>query len=529
MRLRVFLRLFGSLLKLLAVVMLLPGAVAAYYGETRGVLAFALTSLLTLATGIVLGKLGSDDEMGQKEGFALVALGWLGAALFGALPYLFLGTSPVDSLFESMSGFTTTGSSILTEANSQGYFIINRHLAEQSLATAISLNLSRMISEVLPNGTSYLHHLLNISREETYYGLLFWRSFSQWLGGMGIILLFIAILPRLGVAGRQLYKAEVPGPDKDAITPRVRQTARILWGVYVLMTVAEAGLLFLAGMPLYDALCNTFATMATGGFSPQLASIASYKSATIDGIITLFMFLAGANFVLHYRTIYRDRRGLTRDSEFRFYALIVLISIAIIMLWGGLSGDIFVKFRYAVFQTVSIMTTTGFSTANFDGWTTAAKYVLLTLMFIGACAGSTGGAMKVVRVLLMLKSGYRELFNALHPKAVLTVRLAEEPVRDDVLRSSNIFVALYISIFAAATLLLAVISFGDPRMDIATVASAVATTLGNVGPGFGMVGPAFSFAEIHPLGKMLLIFCMWIGRLEVVTVLVLLLPEFWKK
>ncbi|NPV61532.1 MAG: TrkH family potassium uptake protein [Methanotrichaceae archaeon] len=529
MRFQVFLRLFGSLLKLLAVVMLLPGAVAAYYGETQGVLAFALTSLLTLVTGIALGRLGSDEEMGQKEGFALVALGWLGAALFGALPYLFLGLSPLDSFFESMSGFTTTGSSILTEANSQGYYIINPHLANQSLATAISLNLSRTVAGFLPPGTGFLHNLLIAGPEQTYFGLLFWRSFSQWLGGMGIILLFIAILPRLGVAGRQLYKAEVPGPDKDTITPRIRQTARILWVVYVLLTAIEVGLLFLAGMPLYDAFCNTFATMATGGFSPQLASIASYRSATVDGIITLFMFLAGANFVLHYRTLYRDRRSLIDDTEFRFYALIIIISTAAVMLWGGLSGDLFIKFRYAVFQIVSIITTTGFATADFDSWTTAAKYVLLLLMFIGACAGSTGGAMKVVRVLLMLKSGYRELFNALHPKAVLTVRLAGEPVRDDVLRSSNVFVALYITIFAVATLLLAVISFGDPRMDIATATSAVATTLGNVGPGFGMVGPNFSFADVHPLGKMLLIFCMWIGRLEVITVLVLLLPEFWKK
>jgi trk system potassium uptake protein TrkH len=529
MRFQVFLRLFGSLLKLLAVVMLLPGAVAAYYSETQGVLAFALTSLLTLAMGIVLGKLGSDEEMGQKEGFALVALGWLGAALFGALPYLFLGLSPLDAFFESMSGFTTTGSSILTEANSQGYFIINPHLADQSLATAISINLSRALAEILPAGTGFLHRLLSVGPEQTYFGLLFWRSFSQWLGGMGIILLFIAILPRLGVAGRQLYKAEVPGPDKDTITPRIRQTARILWVVYVLLTVIEIWLLFLAGMPLYDAFCNTFATMATGGFSPQLASIAAYKSVTIDGIITLFMFLAGANFVLHYRTMYRDRRSLIGDTEFRFYTLLVIISTAVVMLWGGISGDLFTKFRYAVFQIVSMITTTGFATADFDGWTTAAKYVLLLLMFVGACAGSTGGAMKVVRVILMLKSGYRELFNALHPKAVLTVRLAGEPVRDDVLRSSNVFVALYIAIFAMATLLLAVISFGDPRIDIVTATSAVATTLGNVGPGFGMVGPSFSFAEVHPLGKMLLIFCMWIGRLEIITVLVLLLPEFWKK
>ncbi len=229
MRFRVFLRLFGSLLKLLAVVLLVPGAVAAYYGETQGVIAFALTSLLTLASGIIFGRLGSDEDMGHKEGFALVAFGWLGAAFFGALPYVFLGTSMVDGLFESMSGFTTTGSSILTEYNAQGYWIINSTLAEEPGA-ALEGGLHNLFS----NST-----LFQPEGEQTYFGLLFWRSFSQWLGGMGIILLFIAILPRLGVAGRQLYRAEVPGPDKDALTPRIRQTARILWWVYVLLTVAE--------------------------------------------------------------------------------------------------------------------------------------------------------------------------------------------------------------------------------------------------------------------------------------------------
>ncbi|HSD57278.1 MAG TPA: TrkH family potassium uptake protein [Methanotrichaceae archaeon] len=520
MRFRVFLRLFGSLLKLLAVVLLVPGAVAAYYGETRGVIAFALTSLLTLASGIVLGRLGSDEEMGHKEGFALVAFGWLGAAFFGALPYIFLGTSMLNGFFESMSSFTTTGASTLTEYNAQGYWIINSTLANQSLASALEGGLNNLFS----NST-----LFQPREDQTYFGLLFWRSFAQWLGGMGIILLFIAILPRLGVAGRQLYRAEVPGPDKDALTPRIRQTARILWWVYVLLTVAEVVLLVVAGMPLYDSLCNTFASMATGGFSPQAASIAAYNSTLIDAIIVLFMFLAGANFALHYRMLYFDRKILIRDPEFRLYTLIILAATAIIVLWGGIEGDIFNKIRLSIFQVVSMMTTTGFATADFDRWTAAAKFTLLLLMFIGACAGSTGGAIKVVRVLLVLKSGYRELFQALHPKAVLSVKLGRVTVRDEILRPSNIFVALYLIIFAVASLLLAIASYGDPRMDITAITSAVATTLGNVGPGFGMVGPMYSFAEVHPLGKIILMLCMWIGRLEVVTALVLLVPEFWKK
>jgi trk system potassium uptake protein TrkH len=519
MKIRVFLGLFASLLKILAVLLLVPGAVAAFYAETGGVIAFAITSLLTLAAGIILGRLSVKEEPGLKEGFALVSLGWLGAAFFGALPYVFLGTSLIDGLFESMSAFTTTGSSILTESNAQGYWIINSTLANSSLAHHLELS----IRSLTANST-----LLQISSspDKTYMGLLFWRSFAQWLGGMGIILLFVAILPRLGVAGRQLYRAEVPGPDKDALTPRIKQTAQLLWVVYILMTVAEVVLLYLAKMPLFDSLCNTFASMATGGFSPQAQSIAAYKSGIIDAIITLFMFLAGANFALHYRMLNTDRKALFKDAEFRFYSLIVLVATAIIILWGGLQGDIIRKIQLAGFQVVSIMTTTGFATTNFDQWTAAAKYTLLLLMIIGACAGSTGGAIKVVRILLMLKSGYRELLHVLHPKAVIALRLGGISVKDEVLRPSNIFVAMYLFIFASASLLLAIISYGDPGM---TILSAVATTLGNVGPGFGMVGPMFSFAEIHPAAKMLLFFCMWIGRLEVVTALVLLVPEFWKK
>jgi trk system potassium uptake protein len=522
MRVRVFLRLFASLSKILAVLLLIPGAVAAYYAETAGVIAFAITSLLTLATGIVLGRLSSSEEPGLKEGFALVSLGWLGAAFFGALPYVFLGISLVDALFESMSAFTTTGSSILTESNAQGYWIINTALANSSLAHQLELSIRGLTAN------STLFQISSIP-DRTYMGLLFWRSFAQWLGGMGIILLFVAILPRLGVAGRQLYRAEVPGPDKDALTPRIKQTARVLWVVYILMTIAEIVLLYLAKMPLFDSFCNTFASMATGGFSPQGQSIMAYKSWIIDSIITLFCFLAGANFALHYRVLNSDRKALFRDPEFKFYTLIVLAATVIIVIWGGLEGDIFRKIQLAGFQVVTIMTTTGFATDNFNQWTAAAKFTLMLLMLIGACAGSTGGSIKVVRILLVLKSAYRELFHSLHPKAVIPLKLGGVSVKDEVLRPSNIFVATYIIIFAVASLLLAIICYDDPQMNIESILSAVATTLGNVGPGFGSVGPTLSFAEIHPAGKMLLFFCMWIGRLEIVTALILLVPEFWKK
>lgn len=281
MKFTVFLSLFASLLRILAVLLLVPGAVAAYYSESTGVIAFAVTSLLTLGTGTILARLSTKEEPGLKEGFALVSIGWLGAAFFGALPYHFLGTSLIDGLFESMSAFTTTGSSILTEYNSQGYWIINASLANASLAHAIEQQISRLTADSTWFQISH-------SADRSYMGLLFWRSFAQWLGGMGIILLFVAILPRLGVAGRQLYRAEVPGPDKDALTPRIVQTARLLWVVYILMTVAEVLLLYLAKMPLFDSLCNTFASMATGSFSPQAMSIAAYNNWVIDAIIAVF-------------------------------------------------------------------------------------------------------------------------------------------------------------------------------------------------------------------------------------------------
>ena len=254
------------------------------------------------------------------------------------------------------------------------------------------------------------------------------------------------------------------------------------------MTFAEIVFLYMAGMPLFDSLCNTFASMATGGFSPQSLSIMAYNNWIIDAIITLFMFLAGANFALHYKVLNSDRKALFADSEFRFYTLIVLTATIIIVLWGGLEGDIFRKIQLAGFQVVTIMTTTGFATADFDQWTAAAKYTLLLLMIIGACAGSTGGAIKVVRILLVLKSAYRELIHSLHPKAVIPLKLGGVPVRDEVLRPSNIFVAMYIIIFALASLILAVIFYDDPRMTIETILSAVATTLGQRWAGIWQCG-----------------------------------------
>jgi len=517
MKTRIFIRILGSFLKLMGVIMLIPGTVAALYGETSGVISFALTSLLSLLTGIAFERIGIEGTISNKEGFAIVSIGWLFAAFFGGLPYLFLGTSITDALFESMSAFTTTGATIFTDSNAQGYWIINAGLANRSIATAIE-----------HTAGPYLYGIARHSHPETYFGLLFWRSFAQWIGGMGIILLFIAILPHLGIAGRQLYKAEVPGPTKDVFTPRVRDTAKILWTVYLIITAMEIILLVAFKMPLYDAVCNTFSTLATGGFSPQANNIAAYKSPIIEWIVLIFMFIAGANFILHYRVLRGDKMALVGDPEFQSYSVIAMLATVMLVLFGGLGGEIPDKIRIAAFQVVSIMTTTGFVTANFNAWSTAAKFTLFVLMFIGACSSSTGGAIKVARIQIMLKYGYLELFRALHPKAIVQLKYNGAPIREEVIYSILSFVNQYVLIFTVAVMMLAANCYmAGVQMDMIDLTSGTAASLGNVGPGLGKL-----FIDYHSLpdfSKMVLFFCMWIGRLEILPVLVLLVPDFWKK
>ncbi len=652
MRIRVFLKVFGTLLKLLGALMLIPAGVSLVYGEIEGVIAFVIPALFTLVIGLVMELLGDEQVLSNKEGFALVAFGWLGAAATGALPYIFLGLSPIDALFESMSGFTTTGATILAEGGRDGLWMINATVASHSLGATLaqmafqngtissavsSANLTASnisaLNNTLVGGQTNLSSILN-GPEDTYRGLLFWRCFTQWLGGMGIIVLFIAILPNLGVAGRQLFKAEVPGPTEEMIRPRIKETAKILWGVYMVLTAAEFLLLMLAKMPAYDAICNTFSTVSTGGFSPRVESIAHYSALDFNGplievVVIVFMFLSGANFALHYRTMYVSRKSLIRDPEFKFYSLLVILSIIIVVLIGGIGNSFLVEgpdpegvelaglyLRTAAFQVVSIITTTGFTIVDYDLWSGPAKLILLMLMFSGACAGSTAGGIKLVRILLTMKYGQRELFQSLHPKAVMAVKLKGSPVKEDVLHSILIFISLYILIFAAATVIFAsvcpiaeegnapeeivcfvsedgeggqkIVCFGSEgwseaeevlgltpkeggnvacfvtpenaakrievdrrplnlseaysrtedivclrsgdcsNIDMVSAASAVATTLGNVGPGFNRFGPTDNYSELPGLGKLVLIVCMWIGRLEILTVLVLLIPDFWK-
>ncbi|MCB0049912.1 MAG: TrkH family potassium uptake protein, partial [Caldilinea sp.] len=413
-------------------------------------------------------------------GFAIVTFGWLLASAFGALPFVFSGAVPsyTDAFFETISGFTTTGATILTDI------------------------------EAVPSG------------------ILFWRSFTHWLGGMGIILLSLAILPFLGVGGMQLFKAEVPGPVADKLTPRVTQTAKILWAVYILLSVAETALLMLGGLSLFDALCQTFGTMATGGFSTKNASIAAFPSPFVQWVIIIFMFLAGANFALHYRFAFRGWKIYRDDREFLVYVTIIGLASALIYVantgvWRNFGEP---AIRDTVFQVVSIQTTTGFITADYEQWPMLSQLVLFLLMFVGGSAGSTGGGIKVLRIYLLLKFVLAEFSRLLHPHAIIPVRVRQQTIPRDVVMNVLGFFVLYILIFAGGTLLIAAMGY-----DVATSFGAVAATLGNVGPGLGEVGAIDNYAHFPPIGKWILSFFMLLGRLELYTVLILFVPAYWRR
>ncbi|HII81103.1 MAG TPA: TrkH family potassium uptake protein [Methanosarcina sp.] len=465
----------GKILILLAFTMLVPLFVAIYYREPLE--PFIASILVTLLAGLLFSRIKSGVEWQQKEALAIVALSWLSAAIFGAIPFLFEEISFLDAVFETMSGFTSTGSSILVDIE--------------------------------------IH-----SRS-----LLFWRSFTAWLGGMGIIVLFVAILPKLGVAGRQLFRAEAPGPTEDKLRPRIRETAKVLWKLYIFISAAEVAALVLAGMSLYDALNHTFTCMACAGFSTYNAGIEAFGSPLIEFILTFFMFLAGANFALYYRAIHnKNINVLLRDEEFRAYTYFLLgfTCLLTLVLYKDMEYSVFNSFRYAVFQITSIMTATGFASIDFNLWKDSAKILVFAVMFIGGCAGSTGGGMKVVRFLLMLKYARRELFKFIHPRLVRPIRFNNKAVPDDILQSILSFIVLYIGVFVFSSIFLTLLG-----VDMISSVTASITTLGNIGPGFNIVGPMANFESIPPLGKIILINNMWVGRLEVYTALVLFTSDFW--
>ena len=477
MKHNIVLNTLGSILLFLGISMIFPLLYALYYHE-KATSAFIISMIITIAVGILLKKLFSPLEpIRIKEGFAIACLGWIVAAAFGALPFMFAGTFTnfIDAYFESMSGFTTTGATVIAAI------------------------------------------------EGNPYSILFWRDFIQWLGGMGIIVLVVAILPTLGVGGMQLFKSEVPGPEPDRLKPKIKDTAKLLWRVYIVISALEVGCLYLSGMSLFDALTNMFGTMATGGFNPRNLSIAAYGNPFIEIIITFFMLIAGANFSLHYKVLHGDIKSLFKDKEFIFYCGIILFSIST-ELRLYVYKSVFTALRYATFQVVSIITTTGFVTADFDTWPAFSKTILLVLMFIGGCAGSTGGAIKNIRIMLLLKQAAREFKKLIHPQAITPIRLGNKIISEEVMRNITSFFFLYIFIFVICSFIMSALG-----LDMVSASASVAATLGNVGPGLGIVGPTKTYTLIPPLGKIVLTICMLLGRLEIYTVLVLIVPEFWKK
>jgi trk system potassium uptake protein TrkH len=482
MRWRFILNIVGILILFLGISMIFP-LLCGFYYQDQSILPLIKAMVITIATGLFLFgffRKAKVDYINHREGMAIVTIGWMAVGFFGAIPFFFGAefNTFVDAFFESVSGFTTTGSSILS----------------------------------------------NI--EAVSKGLLFWRSFIQWLGGMGIIVLSVAILPFLGVGGMQLYKAEVPSPVPDKLKPRIKDTATVLWKVYALISLAEVALLMIGGMSLYDALCHTFTTMPTGGFSTKNASIAHYNSIYFDAVFIFFMLLAGINFSLHYQFLRGKPLVFWRDSECRFFlgAVLVLAVIVTFDIYGNIYEKIGQAFRFAAFQVVSIVTTTGYATADYELWPTMSQLILLLCMFLGASAGSTGGGMKCLRVMLYLKYCYKELFLLIHPHAVKPIKLGGQTIPEDVIRSVLGFMGLYVGLFVFSSVLMA--SMG---VDFITAVASVAATIGNIGPGLGTVGPVDNFANIPYWGKWVLIWCMLLGRLEIYTVIILIVPEFWRK
>jgi trk system potassium uptake protein TrkH len=443
-----------------------------------------ISSVITIITGLLLFFIfkKSDKSLGKREGYIIVSLGWIVCSFFGAIPFYISKAIPsyTDAFFETMSGFTTTGSSILRSGD-----------------------------------FSALSH-----------GLFFWRSLTQWMGGMGIIVLTLVILPVLGIGGMQLFVAEVPGPVPDKLHPRVKETAKRLWGIYFIFTVTEMILLKLGGMSFFDAICHSFTTMATGGYSTKPESIAYFNSPFIQYVIIVFMFFAGTNFSLSYMAMHFKFRQVFKNEEFRFYVFFIVFFAVIITVILKFTQDQALEnsFRDSLFQVVSILTTTGYSTTNYLNWVPVGIVLLFLLMFFGGSAGSTGGSIKIVRVALLLKNSFLELKRLIHPSAVIPVRFNSQAVTSVTITNVLAFASFYI-----LTVMVSIVIISSMGYDLESSLGAVAATLGNIGPGIGAVGPVENYAHFPVFGKWFLSFLMLIGRLELFTVLIILTPSFWRK
>ncbi|MBS3770066.1 MAG: potassium transporter TrkG [Bacteroidales bacterium] len=477
---RVILNILGLLLLIEGISMLLPLGVSVYYNE-GDIAAIGISAGIAIATGAFAWLLTQrrDETITKKEGYIIVSTVWIMFSLFGCLPFVISGeiASYTNAFFETISGFTTTGASILSDVES------------------------------LP------------------HGLLFWRNMTQWLGGMGIIVLSLAILPIFGIGGMQLFVAEVPGPTPDKFHPRVKETAKRLWQIYVFFTITEIVLLVLGDVKLFDAVCHSFTTMATGGYSTKQASIAHF-SPYVQYVITAFMFLAGTNFALSYYGLHLQFNKIVKNEEFRFY-FFFLFGFTILItafLWFGDVLSFEESFRNSLFQVVSITTTTGYVTTDYLQWAPFLVVIIFMLMFLGGSGGSTGGGIKIVRVALLIKNSALELKRLLHPNAVIPVRLNKKSIDPQIVTNVQAFVVLYMMLVGISTIIVSSMGY-----DLASSLGSVAATLGNIGPGIGAVGPVENYAHFPDFGKWFLSFLMLIGRLELFTVLILFAPAFYKK
>ncbi len=475
MRLNYLAYALGLTLIYIGLVILIPVIVALVYGELGSILPFLTASVISMLLGAGLRKTVPDtlenlNDIKKAEALFTVALSWIIFGLVAAIPYLFYGLSPINALFESISGITTTGATILTHYD-------------------------------------YPH------------AFFFWRSFTQWLGGLGIIVLFIAILPQFAVAGRQMFFAEAPGPTEDKFTPRIRNTASALWKIYAGLTILEIILLVFAGMPAFDAVCNSLSTLSAGGFSPHAESIMGYHSNHITWIVLIFMFLAGASFNLQYKVVaQKNPLLLFKNEEFRTYFLLVILMAVLIT-----ASLHFHNFTDALFQVISITTSSGFASVDFEKWDYTSKLILFIVMFMGSCASSAGGGVKIARWLVVFKSMKSELVRILHPNAIVNIKIDNKTIVPEVARQIIVFVFFYILIFAVTAVIMSIL-----EQNTAVGLTGAISSLGNIGPGVAVsTGPMGNFDSMHTASKFIFIVNMLVGRLELIPFLVLLQRDFW--
>lgn len=462
-------------------ILMLPALTIAFYTNEHDKIAFLITIIITSIIGFIMSKKTViKDNINVRDGLAIVTLGWIFASLFGALPFYLSGSIPsyIDAFFETVSGLTTTGASILSNV------------------------------EGLPHGS------------------LFWRSFTHWIGGMGILVFTIALLPALGIGGFQIFKAESPGPIAGKIAPRIKDTAKILYIIYFSITILQIILLRLGGMNFFGSILHTFGSVGTGGFSIKNNSIAFYKSTYIHVTMGIFMLLSGVNFSLYYSLFKGRWRDVLKNEELRLYLTIVFVAVIAIAinLFMTSYGNILRAIRDSFFQVSSIITTTGYTTVNFDAWPTFSKAILFTLMFIGGSAGSTAGGMKVIRILILIKLIKRDVTKLFHPRAFISIKNNGKTVTNETIVSINSFFTLYIMIFVISTIIVSL-----EGLDLVSASSSVAATLGNIGPGLGFVGPTRNFGGFTSASKVLFSFLMLLGRLEIFTIIALILPKNWTR